>query len=79
MAAVTKLYPKVRTLYVQASANKKDHGFRIALGKALDAEMEGSVFSWQINVDGKNVRKYFLGARPDLQDIISTVIADPEL
>ena len=39
MAAVTKLYPKVRTLYVQASDNKKDHGLRMALGKALDEEM----------------------------------------
>ncbi len=79
MAAVTKLYPKVRTLYVQASANKKDHGLRIALGIALDAEMEGSVFSLRIDADDKYVRKYFLGARPDLQAIISTVIADPEL
>ena len=79
MAAVTKLYPKVHTLYVQASTNKKDHGLRNALGKALDAEMKGSVFSLPINADGKLVKKYFRGARPDLQDIISTVIADPEL
>ena len=79
MAAVIKLYPEVRTLYVQASTNKKDHGLRVALGQALDEEMEGSVFSWNINADGKNVSKYFRGARPELQAIISTVIADPEL
>ena len=79
MAAVIKLYPEVRTLYVQASANKKDSGLRVALGKALDAEMEGSVFSLQIGADGKGIHKYFLGTKPDLQDIISTVIATPEL
>ena len=78
MAAVTELYPEVRTLYVQASTNKTEHGLRNALGKALDEEMEGSVFSLLIGADGKNVRKYFRGARPDLQDIISTVIANPE-
>ena len=79
MAAVIKLYPEVRTLYVQASTNKKDHGLRVALGQALDEEMEGSVFSWDIGADGKKVRKYFLGEKPDFQDIISTVIAAPEL
>ena len=79
MAAVIKLYPEVRTLYVQASANKKDSGLRVALGMALDAEMEGSVFSLQIGADGKGIHKYFLGTKPDLQDIISTVIATPEL
>ncbi len=79
MAAVTELYPEVHTLYVQASANKKDHGLRIALGKALDEEMEGSVFSLHIDANGKKVKKYFRGAKPDLQDIISTVIAAPEL
>ena len=79
IAAVTKLYPNVHTLYVQASDNKNDSGLRMALGKALDAEMEGSVFSLQIDADGKNVHKYFRGAKPDLQAIISTVIADPEL
>ncbi len=79
IAAVTKLYPEVHTLYVQASINKKDHGLRHVLGKALAEEMEGSVFSLIIGADGKGVRKYFRGARPDLQDIISTVIADPEL
>ncbi len=79
MAAVTGLYPEVHTLYVQASTNKKDHGLRIALGVALDKEMKGSVFSLRIDADGKYVHKYFRGARPDLQDIISTVIADPEL
>ena len=79
MAAVTKLYPKVRTLYVQASTNKTEHGLRTALGKAMDEEMEGSVFSLGIGADGKKIRKYFLGTKPDLQAIISTVIADPEL
>ena len=79
MAAVTKLYPKVRTLYVQASTNKNDSGLRIALGRALDEEMEGSVFSLGIGADGKKIRKYFLGTKPDLQAIISTVITDPEL
>ena len=79
MAAVTELYPEVHTLYVQASTNKKDHGLRTALGTALDKEMEGSVFSLKIEADGKNVRKYFRGAKPDLQNIISTVITDPEL
>ncbi len=79
MAAVTGLYPEVHTLYVQASTNKKDHGLRIALGKTLDEEMEGSVFSLRIGADGKLVHKYFRGAKPDLQNIISTVIADPEL
>ena len=78
MAAVIKLYPEVHTLYVQASANKTEHGLRHVLGKALDEDMEGSVFSWQINVDGKKVNKYFRGAKPDLQAIISTVIAAPE-
>ena len=79
MAAVTKLYPKVRTLYVQASTNKNDSGLRVALGRALDEEMEGSVFSLPIGADGKKVRKYFLGTKPDLKAIISTVITDPEL
>ena len=79
MAAVIKLYPKVHTLYVQASTNKTELGLRIALGRALDEEMEGSVFSLGIGEDGKQVNKYFRGARPDLQDIISTVIATPEL
>ncbi len=80
MAAVRELYPEVRTLYVQASTNKNDSGLRIALGRVLDEEMEGSVFSLNIGADGKNVYKYFLGTKPDLQDIISTaVIADPEL
>ena len=79
IAAVTKLYPKVRTLYVQASANKNDSGLRVALGRALDAEVEGSVFSLSIGADGKGIHKYFRGTKPDLQAIISTVIADPEL
>ena len=79
MAAVTELYPEVHTLYVQASTNKKDHGLRTALGTALDKEMEGSVFSLLIKADGKHVKKYFRGAKPDLQNIISTVITDPEL
>ncbi len=79
IAAVTKLYPKVRTLYVQASANKNDSGLRVALGRALDAEVEGSVFSLSIGADGKGIHKYFRGTKPDLQDIISTVITDPEL
>ena len=79
IAAVTELYREVHTLYVQASANKNDYGLRQALGDALDKEMKGSVFSLHIGADGKNVNKYFRGAKPDLQDIISTVIADPEL
>ena len=79
MAAVTELYPVVHTLYVQASTNKKDHGLRTALRKAMNEEMKGSVFSLGIGADGKNVNKYFRGAKPDLQAIISTVIADPEL
>ena len=61
MAAVTKLYPKVRTLYVQASTNKTEHGLRTALGKAMDEEMEGSVFSLGKSVQMvKMIRKYFL-------------------
>ena len=79
MAAVIELYPEVRTLYVQASTNKNDRGLRVALGMALDEEMEGSVFSLLISADGKKVHKYFRGAKPDLQAIISTVIATPEL
>ena len=79
IAAVKELFPKVHTLYMQASTNKTEHGLRIALGNALDEEMEGSVFSLQIKVDGKGIRKYFLGTKPDLQAIISTVITDPEL
>ena len=78
MTAIIKLYPEVHTLYVQASANKTEHGLRVALGMVLDEEMEGSVFSSIINADDKIVRKYFLGEKPDLQDIISTVIDDPE-
>ena len=78
MNTVTELYPEVHTLYVQASANKNDFGLRVALGRALDAEMEGSVFSLLISADGKVVNKYFRGAKPDLQAIISAVIATPE-
>ena len=35
MAEVIKRYPKVNTLYVQASHNKTDNGLRAALGMAL--------------------------------------------
>ena len=80
MAVLIELYPEVHTLYVQASSNKNELGLRQALGKALDEEMEGSIFSLPINVDGKQPkRNYFRGTKPDLQAIISTVIADPEL
>ena len=79
IAAVTELYPEVSTLYVQISANKTDRGLRIALGRALEEEMEGSIFSLLSKADGKNVNKYFQGTKPDLQTIIPTVIANPEL
>ena len=79
MAEVIKLRPDVHTLYVQAAHNKTDHGLRIALGLILDEEMGGEVFSLHIGVDGKTVRKYFLGEEADLKAIISEVIAIPAL
>ena len=65
--------PKVYRLY------DSERGLRIQLGKAIKEEMQGGLFRLRIKEDGKKVSKYFRGAKPDLQAIISTVIADPEL
>ena len=54
-----------------------ERGLRISLGIALNDAMNRDIFSLKIDADGKRGNKYFRGARPDLQDIISTVIADP--
>ena len=56
-----------------------ERGLRSAVGKAMDKELRDDVFSMLINADGKIIRKYFLGAEPDLKAIISDVIAIPEL
>ena len=79
MAEVIKRYPEVNTLYVQASHNKTDNGLRNVLGKALDEEMQGELFSLVAQANGKNVHKYFRGEEPDLKAIISEIITTPEL
>ena len=43
-----------------------------------DAELNGKVFSLLVKVDGRSVRKYFVGEAPDLEAIISEVMAIPE-
>ena len=75
MAEVSRYHPNVRKLYVGFSLNNTEHGLRTALGKVLDAEMQGDVFSLQPDVDGKLVRKYFRGAAPDLTAIIADIVA----
>lgn len=64
--------PRVYNLY-------SERGLRIALGKVLNKELEGDVFSLLIDADGKKISKYFLGVKPNLINIISNVIADLEL
>ena len=75
MAEVSTHHPEVRELYVGFSHNNKESGLRIALGKVLDAEMQGDVFSLLIQEDGKNVSKYFRGTAPDLKAIIADIVA----
>ena len=75
LAEVSTHHPKVRELYVGASHNNTEHGLRIALGEVLEKEMQGDVFRLHINVDGKNVRKYFRGTAPDLKAIIADIVA----
>ena len=79
MAEVSTHHPKVRELYVGASHNNNEYGLRTALGEVLDAEMQGDVFRLHINVDGKNVRKYFRGTAPDLKAIIADIVATDAL
>ena len=64
---------KVYSLY------DSERGLRLSLGKALNDAMNRDIFSLLIKADGKLVNKYFLGTKPDLKDIIPTVIAAPEL
>ncbi len=75
LTEVSTHHPEARELYVGASHNNKGHGLRTALGEALDAEMQGDVFSLPIKEDGKKVRKYFRGAAPDLKAIIADIVA----
>ena len=75
MAEVITHHSEVRELYVGASHNNTEHGLRSALGKVLEKEMQGDVFSLQIKEDGKLVRKYFRGTAPDLKAIIADIIA----
>ena len=79
LAEVSTHHPKVRELYVGASHNNTEHGLRSALGEVLEKEMQGDVFRLHINVDGKNVRKYFRGTAPDLKAIIADIVATDAL
>ena len=75
MTAVSSYHPDVRKLYVGFSPNNTERGLRTALGMLLDVEMQGDVFSLQLNVDGKKVRKYFRGEAPDISGIIADIVA----
>ena len=71
-------YLSVHELRVYSSYS--DHGLRAQLGKILNKELNGDIFSLDIiGVNKRIVRKYFLGEEPDLKAIISRVIAAPEL
>ena len=48
IAEVITHHSEVRELYVGFSHNNTEHGLRIALGKVLDGEMQGDVFSLAI-------------------------------
>ena len=57
-----------------------ERGLRVALRMVLGEKLNLDVFGLQAEVGGKYVvRKYFLGAEPDLKAVISEVIAVPEL
>ena len=75
LAEVITHHSEVRELYVGASNNNNEYGLRIALGKVLDAEMQGDVFRLDIGVNGKLVSTYFRGAAPDLKAIIADIVA----
>ena len=56
-----------------------ERGLRLQLGKALHEELNRDVFSLTVRVDGRQVSQYFVGEAPDLEAIISEVMAIPEL
>ena len=74
MAVVSRYHPDVRKLYGGFSPNNTERGLRTTLGKVLDTEMQGDVFSLGSGVDGKLVRKYFRGEAPDLREILRNVV-----
>ena len=76
---VGKLYSDVYTLYVQASDNGTDYGFRTVLGAVMEKKLGDRAFSLQVNTNGKIVQNYFWGEKPDLPALVAEVISSPKL
>lgn len=69
-------------LYMRAPSLEylySDRGLRIQIGGLLNELLGGEVFSLKVGENGKTVRKYFVGEKPDLQDIVAEVLARPEI
>ena len=74
VAEVIKLHPNIRTLYMRASHNNTEDGLRIAIGKAMDKDLEDGIFTLSTMINGKSTKKYFLGIKPDLEEIALEII-----
>ena len=76
---IINYHQDVYNLYVQASYNFNDRGFRTVLVKAMNEQLNRHFFTIRVETKDKPIRKYFWGKKPDLKEIFYEVIADSEL